>query len=95
MEERYPGITRVRPEQGRADALGQHQADGAADERASHVRDRRLAQQPFEDHREQGEAEAEEQVGDERRPEWPEQERRVHDRRCEQQAGKDEPGHDA
>ena len=36
-----------------------------------HVRHRRLAQQPFEDDREQGKAEAEEQVGDERRPQWP------------------------
>ena len=71
MEERHPIVTGVRPEQGGADALGERQADGPADQGPRHVRHRRLAEQPFEDHREQGEAEAEEQVGDERRPQGP------------------------
>ena len=59
MQERDALIAVIDPEQRGADALGQQQADGAADEGAEHVRDGGVAQLPFEDHRQQRQADAE------------------------------------
>ena len=51
MQEGDALVAVVDPEQRRADALGQQQADGAAEKRAEHVGDRGVAQLPLEDHR--------------------------------------------
>ena len=54
MQERDALVAGVNPEQRRADALGEQQADRAAEQRAQHVRDRGVAELPFEDHRQHG-----------------------------------------
>ena len=48
MQERDALVAVIDPEQRGADALGQQQAGGAADEGAEHVRDGGVAQLPFE-----------------------------------------------
>jgi hypothetical protein len=95
VEERDALVARVGPEERRANALGQRQADGAARQRPGHVRDRRLTQLPLEDDGKGREPATEQQVGRRLRAQWPQQERRVHDRPGEEQAGKNGPGHDA
>ncbi len=59
MQEGDALVAVIDPEQRGADALGQQQADGAADEGAEHVRDGGVAQLPLEDHRQQRQADAE------------------------------------
>ena len=58
MHEGNPLVAMIDPEQRLADALGQQQANGAAQERAEHVGDRGLAQHPLEGDRQQRQAAA-------------------------------------
>ena len=58
VHEGNPLVAMIDPEQRLADALGQQQANGAAQERAEHVGDRGLAQHPLEGDRQQRQAAA-------------------------------------
>ena len=49
----------VGPEERRADALRHHQPDGAAEQRAKQTGEREIAQQPFEEHGNAGQTQAE------------------------------------
>ena len=57
MQERDALIAVIDPEQRLADALGQQQADGAAEKRAEQLGDRGVAELPFEADREHRQAE--------------------------------------
>ena len=78
----------IGPEECRADALCQQQADGAADECAEHVRDGGVAQLPLEDQRQRREPETEHDV--DRRPaaKRPKHEGRIRHRADEKHARK-------
>ena len=93
MQERDALIAVIDPEERRADALGQQQADGAAEQRAEQLRDRRLAQLPFEDDRHGGQAEAQPDVDQRIGAERPQHERGIGHRADEREPDEYEPGH--
>ena len=93
VQKRHARRTVIEPQQRGADALGEQQAGGAADERAEQVRDRRVAQLPLEDHGQQRQPDPERHVDRNVAAKRLQHERRVRNRPDKREARDDEPGH--
>ena len=94
VQEDHALVAEIRPVERRADRLGRQQADGAAEQRAEHVRDRRRLEPELEDDDQQAEDEPERDVERaESGAERLELVRRIADRRYEQNTRQCEPRH--
>ena len=93
MQKHHALVPEVRPIERRADRLGSHQADRAAEQRANHVGDRRGLQPMLEDDDQQAENGPESDIEEGIRPQRLELVRRIADRCYEQNTRQCEPRH--
>ena len=93
VQERDAGIAGVRPEERRADRLGQAEADRAADERAEQIGDLGLAQPRLDADDDEAEQRADDAFDPDVGGERPDEDGRVRDRQHEQNTDDQMPGH--
>ena len=94
MEEDDAPVARVGPVERGADRLGRDQADGAAEQRAEHVRDGDVLEAQLEDDDQQPEDDAESGVENGIAEQRLELKRGIANRRDEEHTREYEPGHD-
>ena len=94
MKERHALVAGIGPEVRGADALGHGQAECTAGQRAEKAGQREVTQQPFEGDGGGRQAQAKEHVDPGIGTDRTEEERRIRNRACKEQAGQKRPSHE-